>query len=52
MEPLAVGTRGSKTPGLYAQAACRVMRWLEENDGKTGLRDAISQVADGERRLP
>ena len=41
-----------KTPGLYAQAACRVMRWMEENDGKMGLRATISQIAEGTRRLP
>lgn len=35
-----------KTPGLYAQAACRVMRWMEENGDQAGLRAAIS------RRLP
>jgi len=46
------GHAAGKTPGLYAQAACRVMRWMEENGGKTGLRDAISQIADGRRRLP
>ena len=46
------GHAAGKTPGLYAQAACRVMRWMEENGGKTGLRDAILQVADGKRRLP
>ena len=42
----------SKTPGLYAQAACRVMRWIEANGGMAGLLTAISQVADGTRQLP
>jgi len=46
------GPAASKTPSLYAQAACRVMRWMEENGGQVGLRAAISQVADGTRRLP
>jgi len=50
--PFQWGHAAGKTPGLYAQAACRVMRWLEENGGKTGLRDAILQVAEGKRRLP
>jgi len=26
--------------------------WMEQNGGKDGLRAAISQVADGTRRLP
>jgi hypothetical protein len=46
------GHSAGKTPRLYAQAACRVMRWMEENGGKMGLLDAISHVADGSRRLP
>jgi hypothetical protein len=50
--PFQWGPAAGKTPGLYAQAACRVMRWMEANGGKTGLRDAVSQVADGTRRLP
>lgn len=50
--PFRWGPAAGKTPGLYAQAACRVMRWMEENGGKAGLRAAISQVADGTRRLP
>jgi hypothetical protein len=50
--PFKWGPAAGKTPGLYAQAACRVMRWMEENDGKVGLRAAISQVAEGTRRLP
>jgi len=41
-----------KTPSLYAQAACGVMRWLEANGGTAGLLAAITQVADGSRRLP
>jgi hypothetical protein len=50
--PFRWGPAAGKTPGLYAQAACRVMRWMEENGGKAGLAAAISQVADGTRRLP
>jgi len=50
--PFQWGPAAGKTPGLYAQAACRVMRWMEENGGPAGLRAAISQVADGTRRLP
>jgi len=41
-----------KMPDLYAQAACRVMRWLDANGGVIGLRVAIQGVADGSRRLP
>jgi len=41
-----------KTPNLYAQAACGVMRWMEGNGGTAGLLTAISQVADGTRQLP
>ena len=50
--PFQWGPAAGKTPGLYAQAACRVMRWMEENGGQPGLRGAISQVAKGTRRLP
>ena len=50
--PFQWGPAAGKTPGLYAQAACRVMRWMEENGGQVGLRAAISQVANGTRRLP
>jgi hypothetical protein len=41
-----------KTPNLYAQAACGVMRWMEANGGTAGLLTAISQVADGTRQIP
>jgi hypothetical protein len=46
------GPAAGKTPGLYAQAACRAMRWMEANGGRAGLLAAISQVADGTRQLP
>jgi hypothetical protein len=46
------GRAAGRTRGLYAQAACRVMRWMEANGGKAGLRAAILQVADGVRRFP
>jgi hypothetical protein len=41
-----------KTPSLYAQAACGVMRWMEANGGTAGLLTAISQVAGGKRQIP
>lgn len=50
--PFQWGPMAGKTPGLYAQAACRVMRWIKENGGMAGLRAAISRVANGSRRLP
>jgi hypothetical protein len=39
--PLQWGPVAGSTPGLYAQAACRVIRWMEVNGGKEGLRSAI-----------
>jgi hypothetical protein len=46
------GPLAGKTPDLYAQAACRVMQWIEGNGGTAGLLTAIAQVADGTRRFP
>jgi len=37
---------------LYAQAACRVLQWMEANGGKDGLLMAISGVASGDRSFP
>ena len=42
----------AKTPGLYAQAACRVMRWMEANGGTARLLTMITQIADGTRQFP
>ncbi len=50
--PYEWGSLAGKTHELYAQAACRVMKWMEANGGKAGLLAAISQVADGTRQLP
>ncbi len=41
-----------KTPGLYAEAACGVMRWMEANGGAAGLRLAMGQIVEGTRRIP
>ncbi len=50
--PFRWAAQSGKTQSLYAQAACRVMRWMEANGGTAGLRVAMQQVADGKRRLP
>src|SRR6266436_2964849 len=42
----------AKTPGVYAQAACRVMRWMEANGGTARLLTMITQIADGTRQFP
>jgi hypothetical protein len=41
-----------KTPGLYAQAACAVLHWMDANGGRPGLLTALAGVADGKRNLP
>lgn len=46
------GSIAGKTPGLYAQAACRVLRWMEANGGKPGLLAAIDEIGKGRRVLP
>jgi hypothetical protein len=50
--PFQWSSESGKTPDLYAQAACRVMRWLDANGGVPGLRAAMQGVADGSRSLP
>jgi hypothetical protein len=50
--PYKWGPSAGKTPMLYAQAACRVMRWMEANGGTAGLLAAISQIAAGAGQLP
>jgi hypothetical protein len=46
------GSFAGKTPGIYAQAACRVLRWMDNNGGAAGLLTAIAEVAEGKRSLP
>ncbi len=46
------GSVAAKTPSLYAQAACRVMRWMEANGGRSGLLAALAETAEGKRQLP
>lgn len=41
-----------RKPGLYAAAACNVLKWMDANGGKEGLLAAISAVADDKRQLP
>lgn len=50
--PFEWGRIAASTPGLYAQAACRVLRWMDANGGKAGLLAAVVEVADGRRSLP
>ena len=50
--PFEWGRSAGKTPGLYAQAACRVLRWMDANGGKTALLAAIAEVAAERRSLP
>lgn len=46
------GSIAGKTPGLYAQAGCRVLRWMEANGGRPGLLAAVDEIAKGTRNLP
>ncbi len=46
------GSVSAMNQGLYAQAACRVMRWLEANGGTANFRSAIVDVAKGRVSLP
>jgi len=46
------GSVAGKTPGLYAQAACRMLRWMEANGGRAGLLAAVDEIAEGKRLLP
>lgn len=46
------GELASRTPTLYADAACEVMRWMDANGGKAGLLMALDDVGAGQRRLP
>lgn len=39
-------------PGLYAAAACNVLKWMDANGGRESLLAAVSDVADGKRKLP
>lgn len=41
-----------KSQGLYAAAACNVLKWMEANGERAGLLAALSDVARGERSLP
>lgn len=50
--PFKWAAKAGDTQGLYAKAACGVMRWLDANGGVAGLRTAMKQVADGARNLP
>jgi len=50
--PFRWAAESGKTHSLYAQAACRVMRWMEANGGTAGLQMAMRQVAEGTRQLP
>ena len=49
---LAWGSVAGKTPGLYAQAACRMLRWMEANGGRAGLLATVDEIAEGKRTLP
>ncbi len=46
------GAAAGKTPGLYAQAACGVLIWMDANGGRTGFLAALAETADGKRTLP
>jgi hypothetical protein len=50
--PFEWSSSAGHTPGLYAQAACRVLQWMEANGGNAGLLAAIAQVGEGKRSLP
>ena len=52
VSPFVWGPLAGKIPWIYAQAACQVLRWMEENGGKAGLLAAIDEVATAQRRLP
>ena len=41
-----------KIPTLYAQAACKVLIWMDANGGRAGLLAALAETADGKRTLP
>lgn len=45
------GRLAGRTPAIYADAACRVLHWMERNGGRSGLVQAIEDVAQG-KRLP
>lgn len=38
-----------KIPMLYADAACRVLHWLDHNGGQDGLLYALDGIADGQK---
>ena len=46
------GRIAATTPGLYAQAACRALRWMDANGGKAGLLAAVAGIADSGRIIP
>lgn len=50
--PFVWGPQSGKTPWIYANAACAVLQWMEANGGKTGLIDAVRELANGRRALP
>lgn len=39
-------------PGLYALAACKVLRWMDANGGRDGLIAALDAWSEGARKLP
>ncbi len=52
VSPFQWGPLAGKSPMIYADAACRVLHWMEANGGKAGLLAALDDVARGRRQLP
>jgi hypothetical protein len=46
------GAAAGKTAGLYAQATCGVLLWMDANGGHSGLLAALADTAGGKRTLP
>ena len=44
--------QAAKNRDLYAQAACKVLRWMDANGGRSGLVAMLPAVAAGQRTLP
>lgn len=50
--PFEWAQRSGKDPMLYADAACRVLVWMEAHGGREGLLHAIDRVAAGHGSIP
>lgn len=49
--PFEWGRIAAKSPFLYAQAACRVLRWMDANGGRSALLAGVIEAVDGRRKL-